>query len=72
MITTLLIGSMFLVLILIAVLVLHISMRGWIHKAEEMNRERFEKLSERVEEVKALFVKEVKTIISKVKDITDY
>jgi len=78
MIMTLLIGSMFLILILIAVLALHINMRGWIEKMEELNRQRFNQLSEMVEDVKALFIKDVKDIlerangIMKEKNISDY
>lgn len=69
MITTLLIGSMFLVLILISVLALHINMKAWIHKMDEINRKRFEELSKRVDDMKTLFVKEVKKILDTAKDI---
>lgn len=69
MIETLLIGSAFLVLILIVAIILHFNTRVWVNRMDEINRKRFEELSERVDGLKTLFTKEVKTILETAKGI---
>lgn len=69
MIETLLIGSCFLTIILIAGIVLHLNARRWGNKMEEINKKRFDELSKRVDDLKTLFTTGVKRILDATKDI---
>lgn len=69
MIGALLVGSCFLSIILIMVLVLLFNIKTFGSRMEEINRKRFEELSSRVDGLKTLFTKEVKKILDTAKDI---